>query len=174
MDDLTWFANLIKSRNTVDSKIAALIGHSTQANNVADYIASMIFRITREEIGRERGYTGRFTHGPLSGRTVDVQWRLKDDHQLSVRPDFIPDYYLVFVGPANEETPHSIPWLITAVYLFDGHNLLNALIERKVQLGSNASVTGPLWERAEIYPKATNGLLVLREEERQQLALFHE
>jgi uncharacterized protein YdcH (DUF465 family) len=173
MDDLTWFASLIKSRNTIDDKIAGIIGHSSQANNIADYIASMIFRITRETNGKERGYTGRFTHGPLNRRTVDVQWRLKDDHQLSVRPDFIPDYYLVFAGPANQESDHSTPWQIASIYLFDGHNLLNALIERKVQLGSNASVTGPLWDRAEIYPRATNTLLVLGAEERQQLGLFH-
>ena len=172
MDDLTWFASLVKSRNTIDSKIATVIGHSTQASNVADYIASIIFRITREEIGRERGYTGRFTHGPLTGHTVDVQWRLKDDRQLSVRPDFIPDYYLVFTGPANQEADHSTPWLITSIYLFDGHSLLNALVERKVQLGSSASVTGPLWERAEIYPKPSNQLFVLGTEERHQLALF--
>jgi hypothetical protein len=173
MDELNWFANLVKSRNTVDSKIATIIGHSTQANNVGDYIASLIFRITREEIGRERGYTGRFTHGPLTGRTVDVQWRLKDDRQLSVRPDFIPDYYLVFTGPASTPTDHSNPWLIESVFLFEGHSLLNALIERKVQLGSSASVTGPLWERAEIYPRPTNTHFILGPEERQQLALFH-
>ena len=173
MDDLTWFASLVKSRNTIDNKIATIIGHSTQASNVADYIASIIFRVTREEIGKERGYTGRFTNGPLSGHTVDVQWRLKDDRQLSVRPDFIPDYYLVFTGPANHPSDHSSPWLITSIYLFDGHNLLNALIERKVQLGSSASVTGPLWERAEIYPRTVNNQLILGPEERQQLALFH-
>ncbi len=173
MSDLPWLASLLKSRNTIDNKIATLIGRSAQAGNIGEYIASIIFHITLEEAGRVRGYDGRFTHGPLTGKSVDVQWRPKHDGQFNIRPDAFPDYYLLLTGPASTPTELSSPWLIESVYLFNGSELLNALRERGVQIGSGTSVTGPLWERAQIYPIPRNNTLILSEEERRLLFLFN-
>ncbi|GHO45778.1 hypothetical protein [Ktedonospora formicarum] len=171
MSELSWLASLLKSRNTIDSKIATLIGGPAQVGNVAEYIAVTIFRIQPDKDGKRRGYDGRFTYGSLAGQTVDVQWRPRRDGQLNVKIDAVPDYYLVFTGPELLPTVGN-PWLIDAVYLFHAHQLLNALRERGVHISSGTSVTGPLWERAEIYPVAKNLQLLLSEEERQLLALF--
>src|SRR5258708_6418792 len=101
MNDLPWLASLIKSRNTIDSKIAALIGHTAQVGNVGEYIASIIFKIALEDSNKNKGYDGRFTYGSLAGHTVDVQWHPKHDGQLNIRLEALPDYYLVLAGPAN-------------------------------------------------------------------------
>jgi len=172
MNDLSWLASLIKSRNTIDAKISTLVGRTAQAGNVGEYIAAAIFKIVLDETGKARGYDGRFTHGQLTGQTVAVQWHPKHDGQLNIRIDALPDYYLVLAGPETTTAPHTSPWLIKSIFLFNAHELLNALRERGVQIGSGTSVTGPLWERAEIYPQAKDHRLVLSEEEKNMLALF--
>lgn len=172
MNNLPWLASLIKSRNTIDSKLATLVGRSAQVNNVGEYIASAIFNIALEEEGRRSGYDGRFTTGPLAGQTVDVQWHPRRDGQFNIRQEALPDYYLILTGPATNSPNNANPWLIESIFLFNSHELLNALRERGVQIGSSTSVTGPLWERAEIYPTPRNQRLILSEEERKLLILF--
>ncbi|GLV61056.1 hypothetical protein KDH_78730 [Dictyobacter sp. S3.2.2.5] len=173
MSDLPWLASLLKSRNTIDGKIATLIGRAAQVGNVAEYIAAAVFHIALEEEGKRRGYDGRFTTGPLAGQTVDVQWRPRRDGQMNIKVDARPDYYLVFTGPAEAATPSfANPWLIDAVFLFHADELLNALRERGVQLGSSTSVTGPLWERSQIFPVPLNARLRLSDDDLKQLMLF--
>ena len=172
MSDLPWLASLLKSRNTIDSKISALIGRSAQVGNVGEYIAATIFGIALDESGKHRGYDGHFTHGPLAGHTVDVQWHPRRDGQLNIKLDALPDYYLVLTGPETSSPGIANPWLIESVFLFNASELFNALRERGVQLGNGTSVTGPLWERAEIYPVPRNTRLTLSEEERKLLILF--
>jgi hypothetical protein len=172
MSDLVWLASLLKSRNTVDGKIAGVIGRPAQAGNIGEYIASIIFRIALDEAGKRDGYDGRFTRGPLAGRTVDVQWHPRQDGLLNIRPEAVPDYYMVLVGPQTVPDGTTNPWLIESIFLFNSHELLLALRERGVQIGSGTSVTGPLWERAEIYPVARNTRLPVSDEERKLLVLF--
>jgi hypothetical protein len=169
---LSWLASLIKSRNTIDEKIATLIGRTAQVNNVGEYIAATIFHIAFEEVGKRRGYDGRFTQGPLAGSTVDVQWHPRHDGQMNIRQDAFPDYYLILSGPDTPPGQFASPWLIERIFLFKAQELLNGLRERGVQIGSGTSVTGPLWERAEIYPLTRNQRLVLSDEERRLLVLF--
>jgi hypothetical protein len=174
MSDLPQLASFLKSRNTIDSKIATLIGRPVQAQSVGEYIASVIFGIALEEPAPHKTTDGRFTRGPLAGRTVDVQWHTRHDGILHLKTDPLPDYYLVFVGSKEATMFHnlSIPWVIDAVFLFDSGELYTALRERGVQVGKGTSITGPLWERAEIYPAQKNTRLMLSNEERGQLALF--
>lgn len=172
MSDLPWLASLLKSRNTIDAKMATLIGRAAQVGNVAEYIAAIIFHIELDEAGKRRGYDGRFTSGPLAGQTVDVQWHPRRDGQMNIRVDALPDYYLVFTGPESATPSLANPWLIDTVFLFNAGELLNALHERGVQLGSSTSVTGPLWERAEIFPVPWSTRLRLSEDEGKQLLLF--
>jgi hypothetical protein len=171
MSDLPWLASLLKSRNTIDDKIAAVIGRTAQTNNIGEYIASIIFRITLDEAGKRRGYDGRFNAGSLAGRTVDVQWHPKQNGQINIKLDAIPDYYLIMTGPEATSSIAS-PWIIESIFLFHANELLNALRERGVQLGNGTSVTGPLWERAEIYPVPRNNQLIVGDEERKLLVLF--
>jgi len=172
MSDLPWLASLIKSRNTIDNKMAAYIRHTAQVGNVGEYIVSVIFTIAPDEAGKHRGYDGRFTQGSLAGHTVDVQWHTKHDGQLTIKQDALPDYYLVLAGPAGSSPSVASPWLIESIFLFNASELLNALRERGVQIGSGTSVTGPLWERAEIYPVPRNNRLTLTDDQRKQIVLF--
>ena len=174
MNNLPQLASLLKSRNVIDSKIAALIGQPVQVQSVGEYIASVIFGIALEEKTTHKTSEGRFTHGPLAGHTIDVQWRVKHDGLLHLKTDPLPEYYLVFVGSKEIADLHnlSIPWVIESVHLFHSSELITALRERGVQLGTGTSITGPLWERAEIYPVQRNHQLVLSNEERAMLALF--
>jgi hypothetical protein len=176
MNDLPQLASLLKSRNTIDSKIATLIGRSAQVQSVGEYIASVIFGIAlaAADTTTYKSSDGRFVHGPLVGQTVDIQWRIKHDGLLHLKTDTLPDYYIVFVGSKEATSLHSlsIPWVIESVYLFHSGELLAALRERGVQLGTGTSITGPLWERAEIYPAQNNNRLVLSGEERAMLTLF--
>jgi hypothetical protein len=174
MENLPWLASLIKSRNTIDGKIADLIGRSAQINHVGEYIAASIFDIVFEEEGKLRGYDGRFVQGPLAGSTVDVQWRLRYDGLLNIRLDAYPDYYFILTGSENAQSTLASPWSIAFAFLFPAQELLNALKERGVQIGSGTSVTGPLWERAEIYPVPRNVRFVLSDEERKMLFLFNQ
>jgi hypothetical protein len=174
MENLPWLASLVKSRNTIDGKIADLIGRSAQINHVGEYIAASIFNIVFEEEGKLRGYDGRFVQGPLAGSTVDVQWRLRHDGLLNIRLDAYPDYYFILTGPENAQSTLASPWSIAFAFLFPAQELLNALKERGVQIGSGTSVTGPLWERAEIYPVPRNVRFVLSDEERKMLFLFNQ
>ncbi|MDQ2888814.1 MAG: hypothetical protein M3Y39_22360 [Chloroflexota bacterium] len=172
MNDLPRLASLLKSRNTIDDKISALIGRTAQANNIGEYIASLILRITLDERGKRRGYDGRFSSGPLAGQTVDIQWHPRHDGLLNIKLDALPDYYLVLAGPDASSLGIASPWVIESIFLFNASELLNALRERGVQIGSGTSITGPLWERAEIYPVPRNNRLTIADEERRLLVLF--
>jgi hypothetical protein len=172
MNELPRLASLLKSRNTIDDKISALIGRSAQANNIGEYIASLILRITLDEKGKRRGYDGRFSSGPLAGQTVDIQWHPRHDGLLNIKLDALPNYYLVLAGHDASSLGIASPWVIESIFLFNASELLNALRERGVQIGSGTSVTGPLWERAEIYPVPRNNKLVIADEERKLLVLF--
>ncbi len=172
MSDLPRLASLLKSRNTIDDKISTLIGRTAQANNIGEYIASIIFRIALEETGKRRGYDGRFSSGALAGQTVDIQWHPRHDGLLNIKLEALPDYYLVLAGPDASSLGIASPWVIESIFLFNASELLNALRERGVQIGSGTSVTGPLWERAEIYPVPRNNRLIIADEERRLLVLF--
>lgn len=172
MDDLPRLASLLKSRNTVDERLAQHIGRTAQVNHVGEYIAAQVFHIQLEDAGKQRGYDGRFTLGPLAGRTVDIQWRPRRDNQMNLKPELLPDYFLIFTGPEAPISALATPWLISSIFLFQAQDLLTALRERGVQLGNGTSVTGPLWERAELYPVPRNPRLPLDEEQRKLLILF--
>ena len=172
MNNLPWLASLLKSRNTIDDKIATAIGRTAQANNIGEYIASIVFRIALDETGKRRGYDGRFSSGPLAGHTVDVQWHPKHNGLMNIKIDAIPDYYLIMTGPEASASSIASPWVIETIFLFHAAELLNALRERGVQIGNGTSITGPLWERAEIYPIPRNNRLSLGDEERKLLVLF--
>jgi len=173
--DLQFLASLLKSRNTVDSKIANIIGRPTHVQDVGEFIASVIFGIAIEELSQQKGSSGRFTHGPFAGRNVDVQWYIKRDGELNIKPDALPDYYLVLAGPKSGVASIrnlASSWTIESVFLFDAHKLVEVLRERNVKIGAATSVIGVLWDRAEIYPRQVNNMLMLSGEQRTLLALF--
>jgi hypothetical protein len=174
MNNLPQLASLLKSRNTIDSKIATLLGQPVQLQSVAEFIASSIFGIAFEESAKSKRSDGRFIRGTLSGQTVDVQWHIRREGILNLKTDPLPNYYLAFTGSKEATSLHSLsmPWVIESVFLFDARELFSALRERGVQVGKGTSVTGPLWERAEIYPTQRSNNLILSNEQRDLLAFF--
>src|SRR5947209_994813 len=152
MTNLSRLAELLKARNTVESNIANLIEHPVNIGSVGEYIAAAIFGITLIPSANHKEFAGIFAHNTLAGKTVDVQWHARREGDLSLKTDPSPDYYLVFAGPKQESsTTRSIvnPWIIHSVHLFDAGELLTALRERGVHIGTHTSIIGQLWDRAE-------------------------
>ncbi len=175
MSDLTRLAELLRARNTVESNLANLLGSTANLNTVGEYIAAHIFGITLLPSTRHNEFAGIFAQPPLAGKTVDVQWYPRREGTLNIYDNPAPDYYLVLTGPRQESSTTRAavnPWLISAVYLFNGQELLISLRERGVQLGSHTSVINQLWERTEIFPTQRNQTLPLTAEQRQSLQLF--
>jgi hypothetical protein len=175
MSNLKHLAELLHARNTVESNIANLLGNGVNQSTVGEYIAANIFGITLIPSGRHTEFAGIFANQPLLGKTVDVQWYPRREGFLNVHSEPAPDYYLVLAGPKQESsTARALvnPWVINSVHLFDGRELLNALRERGVQIGSHTSVINQLWERVELFPTPHNNRLLLTAEQRQLLQLF--
>jgi hypothetical protein len=175
MTNLPRLAELIRSRNTVESNIANLLGNSVNLGTVGAYIASTIFGITLIPSSHHSEFAGIFSSEPLAGKTVDVQWYPRREGFLNVHNEPAPDYFLVLAGPKQESsTARALvnPWIIRSVHLFNAQELLTALRERGVQIGPHTSVINQLWERAEIFPVQHNTTLILTGEQRQLLQLF--
>jgi hypothetical protein len=118
---------------------------------------------------------GRFTFGPLRGRTVNVKWYLKREGTLDVTASAALDYYLVFTEPASVASSSrggTRPWCIASAYLFDARRLLDELHARGVKTGVASSVRAAQWAEAEIFPRATNKLLTVGPEQARLLRLF--
>lgn len=175
MSNLPRLADLLRARNTVESNLANLLGNSVNLSTLGDHIAAAIFDLTLVPSARSSEFVGIFANQPLRGKTVDVQWYPRREGFLNVHTEATPDYYLVLAGPKQESsTARALvsPWIITSVHLFESQELLGALRERGVQIGSHTSVITQLWERAEIFPVQHNPALTLSAEQRALLQLF--
>jgi hypothetical protein len=94
---------------------------------------------------------------------------------LDITPDFLPDYYLVLVGPRSPvmtSRGRTRPWTIESVYIFNTSMLIDQLQSRGVKLGIACSVANSFWAKAEAHPNAASTELVLSPEQRQQIMLF--
>jgi hypothetical protein len=174
MVDLTLLANLIKEKNAVDNRIAAIIGRPAQVGHAGECIASAIFDIKLHQSASHRGSDGEFASGPLAGKTVNIKWYLKRDGLVALKAHDYPDYYFVLTGPktgAMSSRNSTRPWTIEAVFLFDAQQLLHVLNENNRKIGITG-VAVKLWDEAEIYPEQKNNLLTLSAEQQEQLALF--
>ena len=154
-------AKLIRCRNEIDAKITKIIGRPALTSHVGEYIASQIFKIELEQSGTQKGFDGRFTEGPLKGKTVNIKFYPKRENLLDINPDLESalDYYLVLTGPKSSATSSrgtTRPWVITNVYLFESHKLMEVLKRRGVKIGYATSVISKLWDGAEIYPERKN------------------
>lgn len=175
MSHLPHLAELLRARNTVESNIANLLGSGVNLAAVGEYITAEIFGITLVPSSHHNEFAGIFAHRPLEGKTVDVQWYPRREGFLNIHSEPAPDYYLVLAGPKQESsTARALvnPWLICSVHLFSARDLLAALRERGVQIGTHTSVINQLWERSEIFPIQHNNTLLLTDEQRQLLKLF--
>lgn len=175
MDDLVALAELVKARNAVASKIAALIKRPALIGHVGEFIASRVFEIDLEESATQKGFDGSFKEGTLRGCSVNIKWYAKQEGVLDMTPPALPDYYLVLAGPrasAESSCGMTRPWAIEAVYLFNARELAALLESRNIKVGVGTSVRQGLWSEAEIYPTQRNTRLVVSNQQRELLALF--
>ena len=176
-DSIKRLARLIAQRNALDKGIARVIGRPALAGHFGEFIASNVFDIDLHPSGTTKGNDGRFTKGPLAGKTVEIKYYPKNEGLLDIKTDGTPDFYLVLTGPraaAASSRGTTRPWVIEAAYLFENASLLNNLTERNLKIGVATSVRRELWDRAEIYPGSANGVLTLTEPQAAMLLLFSE
>ena len=175
MSKLEKLADLISERNRISKTISELIGRPALPRHIGEYIASKIFHIELEESATSKGIDGRFTEGPLKGKTVNIKLYGKREGFLDISLGNIADYYLVLTGPKSEPTSSretSRPLVISNAYLFNMGELLKELRQRKVKIGIATSVASRYWQGAEIYPSNTNRTISITEWQTDQLGLF--
>jgi hypothetical protein len=168
-------AAAIARRNAADAEIARLIGRPAEKGHLGEFIAACIFGITLEHSATCKGRDGRFTAGPLAGRTVNVKCYGKLEGLLDLNVSHPPDYYLVLAGPrgaAASSRGVQRPFAIDHVFLFAAGPLHAALRQRGVKLGVATSVTRPMWDAAEVYPEGRNSAMRLDEAQRAALTWF--
>jgi Family of unknown function (DUF6998) len=173
-EELTELARLIRIKNSIDGRIAKIVGRPALIGHVGEYMAARIFGIELHRSASARGSDGVFKTGPLTGKTVNIKWYTTSDNLLDLSPSGGADYYLVLAGPSTQGVSSrgtERPWMIDSVYLFESSDLMDKLRVREVKIGIATSVRNEVWEAAEIYPRS-KGILQLNEEQRKLLELF--
>lgn len=168
-------ADLIARRNDADAEIAAITGRPVAAGHLGEWVAAEVFGIDLEASAVARAIDGRFTSGPLAGRTVNIKWYGKREGLLDMTEDPGLNYYLVLTGPrgtAASSRGTTRPMLIDAVYLFDVRSLLETLRGRRVKIGVATSVIASLWDNAELFPEQRNFTIPISREQEAALAMF--
>ena len=173
--ELRRLASLIGQRNRVDGEIAAIIGRPAHAGHIGEFVAAAIFEIELHESATHKGTDGHFTRGPLAGRSVNVKKYSTDQGLLDIRPDALPDFFLVLAGTrtgAASSRGTTQPWAIESVYLLEAAPLIGELSARGVKIGVATSVRRHIWDGAEIYPSPTSRILRLTPGQISTIALF--
>jgi len=168
-------ARLVRDRNEIDAKIAAITGRPVVSGHLGEWIASQLFDIDLEVSAVAKAIDGRFTTGRLAGRTVNVKWYAKREGLLDMTEDPSLDYYLVLTGPESRAATSrglTRPLSIAAVYLFDAPALLALQLARGAKVGIASSIPISAWKAAEIYPEATNTVLDVHPDAWQLLDQF--
>jgi hypothetical protein len=175
MNKLDELATLLSVHNSLGEKISRLISRPATIGHTGEFIASEIFNIKLEESAIQKAIDGRFTSGPLAGKSVNVKWYGKLESILDMSIDDQPDYYLVMTGPKStaENSKGGVrPWVIDYVFLFDSETLVQQQKSRGVKIGIGSSVRKRQWLEAEIYPNASNKSLPITSEQREMLKSF--
>jgi len=168
-------ADLLNERNLLDERIAQLIGRPASPGHIGEYIAAAVFRIDLFPSATHKAADGVFQEGPLQGKSVNVKLYGKQEGILDIRPDALPDFYLVLTGPRSQPTSSrgsTRPLTIQHAYLFDAAELASLLKARGTNLGPASSVPQALWETAEVWPSATNPRIHLDKDQTEALGLF--
>jgi hypothetical protein len=172
---LAKLAELIAEKNRVCEQITAITGRPALIGHLGEFIAAQIFDIELATSAVNRGFDGVFRSGPMAGRTVNVKWYAKKEGLLDIRPDALPDCFLVLTGPQSH-VMHSRgewrPWLIDSVYLFEATKLVEELQNQGVKIGIATSVRKHLWAAAAIYPQTEQTSLPLSKAQIEGLKLF--
>ena len=172
---LQHLASLVGQRNSLDARIAEALGRPALSGHFGEYVASAVFGIELHGSATEKGSDGVFTSGGLAGRRVEIKYYPLNESLLDLKVDGGPDFYLVMTGPrkaAGSSRGEARPWVIEAVYLFDGVGLVGELRERGLKIGTATSVRREFWDAAEVYPRGNNPILEVSAEQGCLLGLF--
>lgn len=175
MEDLKALATLVHELNRVTNGISTIVGRPAQMSHVGDFVASRIFGIGLEHSSSATGIDGRFRHGKLAGKTVNIEWCSKNDGLLDMEKEALPDFYLVMTGTRAEaeSTEGTVgPWVIDYVYLIGTEPLVRELKKRGRDPGEATSVRREDWDRCEVYPRSACPYLTLTDVQRAMLRLF--
>lgn len=172
---LLQLAEAIRERNRVNARISDLIGRPATSGNIGEFVASRVFAIELAATATQTGWDGKFSAGPMEGRTVNIKCYGEHSGMLNIGKHPC-DYYLVLVGPPAAERqgqpPRTLPWRIDAVYLFESERLLKQLQQQGVKIGTATSVRKKLWDEARIYPATSDGFFHLTDQQIQALEAF--
>jgi len=172
-DELRQLADLLRLRDDLDARIAALTGRSARQGDVGEFIASKVFDIELAATAVQAGYDGRFRSGPLTGGTVNI--KTYGDAVTGLDIGLHPcDFYLVFSGPPRAVGPvRHHRWRISAVYLFDTHRLTTDLVARNTKIGIATSLRRSDLAAAQLFPAGSaTAALSLTKRQSAMLSLF--
>ena len=176
MSNLEQLASLLARRNAIDDEIAALVDRPATRGHVGEWIAREIFGVTLASNAVQKNFDGWFAGGPLVDKTVNVKWYGERAGYLDIKPDGVPDYYLVMTGPkapATSSRGRTLPWVVTEVFVFDAPALVGRLRVIGRKLGIATYVRQHEWKRARVYPVAApEPPLTLTDTQREALRLF--
>jgi len=173
--DLERLSDLIRQRNENEVEITRIIGRPAQIGHIGEYLAAAIFNIALEDSANTAGFDGRFQECPFAGKTVNVKMYGKRESLLDINPDHVPDFFLVFTGPASvaaSSRNQTRPWIVAEVFLFSGPPLVARLRDRGVKIGIATSVRQADWDAARIYPAHPEAPLSITPDQEQTLGLF--
>lgn len=174
-DSLQHIADLLHTRNTIEVEIANIIGRPAERGHIGEYIAALIFDIDLKDSANYPGIDGFFRSGPLTGKSVNIKTYGKRESILDIRPEYLPDYYLVLTGHKTAATSSKgiiRPWVIDEVFLFKAKPLVKELCYQNKKIGTATSVKQLYWELARIYPVSSNSPLQLSESQQYRIRLF--
>lgn len=146
-------ADLIRKRNAIDADIAKIIGRPAEKGHIGEYLASYLFDIEMVTSANQAGHDGLFRSGPLAGRSVNVKCYPKRESRIDIRPEYIPDYYLVLAGPpaaAVSSRGATRPLVVQDIYLFEAAALMDRLKARSVRIGTATSLRAEDWNGARV------------------------
>ncbi len=160
--------------NAIGEEITQIIRRPALTGHLGEFVASRVFEIVLEPSANSRGIDGRFRHGQLAGKSVNIKCYLKLE-TLDINPSAIPDYYLVLSGPrskASNSKGATRPFVIAHVFLFDSSVLIPELKSRPVRLQTGTSLLRSQLENAEVFPSASSNLYHVTDAQRAMLTLF--
>lgn len=173
--DLRKLAALLARRNEIENEISALIGRPALTGHVSEYIAAAVFEIELESSASNPGYDGWFQSGIHAGRSVNVKYLGKREGYLDIKPNALPELFLVLSGPktvARSSRGATRPFFIDEIFLFEAKELHARLRERGVKIGVATSVRRADWELARVFPDPADPADTLSDEQQAILRLF--
>ena len=170
-------AGLLSARNLIDGEIAAIIQRPALSGHIGEFIASIVFDIELAGSATQAGHDGRFSDGPLAGKTANIKCYAKREGLLDINERHVPDCYFVLTGSMSAlmtSKDGTRPFMVEEVFLFHADSLIAEQRARGVQIGVASSVPTRFWEAARVFPTAPQSPLILSQEQTDVLQLFRD